>query len=335
MDEKSLFTDFWSKESKTTSKVLSRIPEGSDYRPDPKSRTARDIAWQIVNEEKMIIDALENGLATWAPHPRRQTMKEMCEMYDRQSADIVRRLRALPAGAVERHAGVFRQPTAGVADGVELSCSTSSITAARSPRICVRWDRRFRRSTGRARTSHKRGGRMRYTRREAGKLALTALPAALLVRPLTALAQARPNSLINGVTRRRDHLQLPLDARPERGSDAEVRRRLRHQPDRIHGRTCRSVCGRAGSAARRRWPPRRSASNSRAAGRTARSRRQTESVAHIGVDGSLQGTAQDVQRRGRHDLRVEAVDARTCRTRSSSTCSTSQRRSAARTRRWS
>ena len=97
MDEKSLFTDFWSKESKTTSKVLSRIPEGSDYRPDPKSRTARDIAWQVVNEEKMIIDALENGSAEWAPAPAPATMKELCEMYDRQSADIVRRLGALPA----------------------------------------------------------------------------------------------------------------------------------------------------------------------------------------------------------------------------------------------
>ena len=97
MDEKSLFTDFWTKESKTTSKVLSRIPEGSEYRPDPKSRTARDIAWQIVNEEKMIIDALENGSAEWAPAPAPATMKELCETYNRQSADIVRRLGALPA----------------------------------------------------------------------------------------------------------------------------------------------------------------------------------------------------------------------------------------------
>ena len=64
MDEKALFVDFWSKESKTTSKVLSRIPDGSDYRPDPKSRTAKEIAWQIVGEEKMLIEALENGTAT-------------------------------------------------------------------------------------------------------------------------------------------------------------------------------------------------------------------------------------------------------------------------------
>ena len=97
MDEKALFTEFWSKESKTTSKVLGRIPEGSDYRPDPKSRTARDIAWQIVNEEKMIIDALENGSAEWTPAPAPATMKELCETYNRQSTDIARRLQALPA----------------------------------------------------------------------------------------------------------------------------------------------------------------------------------------------------------------------------------------------
>ena len=97
MDEKSLFTEFWSNEAKTTSKVLERIPEGSDYRPDPKSRTAREIAWQIVGEEKMIIDALETGEADWAPGPPPETMKEVCDAYGRQSVEIVRRLQTLPA----------------------------------------------------------------------------------------------------------------------------------------------------------------------------------------------------------------------------------------------
>jgi uncharacterized damage-inducible protein DinB len=97
MDEKSLFTGFWEQESKTTSKVLSRIPENSDYRPDPKSRTAHEIAWQIVCEEKMIIDALETGKAEWAPAPPPATMKELCDAYGRQSAEIVRRWASLPA----------------------------------------------------------------------------------------------------------------------------------------------------------------------------------------------------------------------------------------------
>jgi uncharacterized damage-inducible protein DinB len=96
MDEKSLFTTFWTNESKTTRKVLARIPEGSDYKPDPKSRTAQEIAWQIVCEEKMIIEALENGKAEWAPPPMPATMKEVLEAYDTQSADIAARWGALP-----------------------------------------------------------------------------------------------------------------------------------------------------------------------------------------------------------------------------------------------
>ena len=96
MDERALFTGFWENESKTTGKVIARIPEGSDYRPDPKSRTASDIAWQIACEEKMLIEALESGKAEWTPAPAPATIKELVGLYDKQSADIVKRLKALP-----------------------------------------------------------------------------------------------------------------------------------------------------------------------------------------------------------------------------------------------
>jgi len=96
VDEKALFTKFWTDESKTTAKVLSRIPDGSDYRPDPKSRTAREIAWAIVCEEKMIIEALENGKAEWAPPPVPATMKEVLAEYEKQSAAMPMRWNALP-----------------------------------------------------------------------------------------------------------------------------------------------------------------------------------------------------------------------------------------------
>ncbi len=97
MDERALFAGFWEHESKTTRKVLARIPEGSDYRPDPKSRTAAEIAWQIVCEERMIIDALESGKVEWNPAPAPTTMARLLAIYDEQSADILRRWRALPA----------------------------------------------------------------------------------------------------------------------------------------------------------------------------------------------------------------------------------------------
>jgi uncharacterized damage-inducible protein DinB len=97
VDEKALFTKFWTDEALTTRKVLARIPEGSDYRPDPKSRTARDIAWQIFCEETMIIEALETGKVAWHPPPIPATMKEIVSAYETQSAGMTERWNALPA----------------------------------------------------------------------------------------------------------------------------------------------------------------------------------------------------------------------------------------------
>lgn len=96
MDERALFTKFWTKESKTTRNVLARIPEQSEYRPDPRSRTAQEIAWQIVCEERMLIEALESGKAEWSPPPLPSTMKEVLDAYESQSAELPRRWSELP-----------------------------------------------------------------------------------------------------------------------------------------------------------------------------------------------------------------------------------------------
>jgi hypothetical protein len=152
MDEKVLFTDFWTKESKTTSKVIARIPEGSDYKPDPRSRTAQQIAWQIVCEEKMIIEALETGTAAWSPPPMPPTVKEIVDAYERLNADMPARWKAIPG---ERWTGTvhfFGRDRSASAMAWSF-CSISSIIGARSARICARWDQRSRRSTDRAATN--------------------------------------------------------------------------------------------------------------------------------------------------------------------------------------
>jgi uncharacterized damage-inducible protein DinB len=95
MSDKPMFITFWTNEATTTAKVFGRIPEGSDYRPDPKSRTAQQIAWAIVCEEKMIIDALESGKVEWAPPPMPATMKEVHDTYQKQGAEIAGRWKAL------------------------------------------------------------------------------------------------------------------------------------------------------------------------------------------------------------------------------------------------
>ena len=95
MDEKALFLKFWEKEATATRKVLSRIPEGSNYRPDPKSRTAREIAWLIVREEVVLGEGLEKGTLAWAEIPVPPTMKEIVATYDRQHENLTNKLRAV------------------------------------------------------------------------------------------------------------------------------------------------------------------------------------------------------------------------------------------------
>ena len=95
MDEKALFLKFWEKEAPATRKVLSRIPEGSEYRPDPKSRTAREIAWLIVREEIVLAEGLEKGVLEWQELPAPATMKGIVDTYERHHEDLTKRLHAI------------------------------------------------------------------------------------------------------------------------------------------------------------------------------------------------------------------------------------------------
>lgn len=97
MTEQELFAGFWEHEARTTRTVFGRIPEASDYRPDPKSRTAQQIAWQMVNEERLIIASVESGTMQWAPLPMPATMAEICAVYDEHVATLPARWRALAA----------------------------------------------------------------------------------------------------------------------------------------------------------------------------------------------------------------------------------------------
>jgi uncharacterized damage-inducible protein DinB len=96
MDEKALFLKFWDKEAPATRKVLSRVPqEKSDYRPDAKSRSARDLAWFIVHETLSLGEGLEKGVFNWVDKPSPATMKEVLDTYDRQYEEITNRMRRL------------------------------------------------------------------------------------------------------------------------------------------------------------------------------------------------------------------------------------------------
>jgi uncharacterized damage-inducible protein DinB len=103
MDEKTLFLKFWEKEAPTVRKVISRIPqEKSDYKPEPKSRNAREIAWLMVMEEKVLVESLENGKCDWPETPTPATVKEILDAYDRLHDDLMKRFHQLDHAAWEK-----------------------------------------------------------------------------------------------------------------------------------------------------------------------------------------------------------------------------------------
>jgi uncharacterized damage-inducible protein DinB len=127
MDQKTFFMKIWEKEAPATRKVLSRIPEGSDYRPDPKSRTAREIAWLLVQEEVALGEGLAKGVIEWAEKPAPATMAEVLALYDRRHPDVTATLQALPPARWEQPVGflwggqeVMREPAFEMAWGFLL-----------------------------------------------------------------------------------------------------------------------------------------------------------------------------------------------------------------------
>jgi uncharacterized damage-inducible protein DinB len=101
-DQKTVFLKTWEKEAVATRKVLARIPEGSTYRPDPKSRTAREIAWLMVREEIVLARGLEAGALEWEEVPAPDTMQEVLATYDANHDTVTAALHRVPAAGWEK-----------------------------------------------------------------------------------------------------------------------------------------------------------------------------------------------------------------------------------------
>jgi len=97
MDPKTQFLKYWDKEAAATRKVLERIPEGATYRPDPKARTAREIAWLIVREEIALADGMAKGALEWTEVPAPATMKEVLDAYNQHHDEATNKLRGVDA----------------------------------------------------------------------------------------------------------------------------------------------------------------------------------------------------------------------------------------------
>jgi uncharacterized damage-inducible protein DinB len=81
-----------------TRKVLAAIPEDrSDYRPDPKSRSAKELAWHIISSELHFLDSITQGKQVGGEDlpAENRSIAQMIEHYDKAFASGVEKLKAL------------------------------------------------------------------------------------------------------------------------------------------------------------------------------------------------------------------------------------------------
>jgi uncharacterized damage-inducible protein DinB len=85
-------------ESGSTRKLMAAIPaDRAEYRPDPQSMSARELAWHIAEAEPMLLEAIAarsyEGIRPQAPL---QTVKEILAHYDEQLPRAIATMRKVP-----------------------------------------------------------------------------------------------------------------------------------------------------------------------------------------------------------------------------------------------
>ena len=84
-------------------RVLKAVPQGRlDYRPDPKSRTAAELAWLLAEEEAALIDLLETGTIEWKGTKPPARVDEIVAAFERNAAGVDERLGRLKDAGWEK-----------------------------------------------------------------------------------------------------------------------------------------------------------------------------------------------------------------------------------------
>jgi uncharacterized damage-inducible protein DinB len=81
----------------TTKKVIAAVPQGScEYKPDPKSMTARELAWHIAGADIFFMDAILNGQFDMStpPPPAPPAISDILGWYDGAYKERVAKLKS-------------------------------------------------------------------------------------------------------------------------------------------------------------------------------------------------------------------------------------------------
>ncbi len=77
-------------------RVLKAVPQGRlDYRPDPKARTAAELAWLLAAEEAALVSLLDTGTVEWKEQTPPARVDEIVAAFERNGAAVNERLERL------------------------------------------------------------------------------------------------------------------------------------------------------------------------------------------------------------------------------------------------
>jgi len=86
-------------------RVLKAVPDGRlDYRPDPRSRTAGELAWLLAMEEAALVTLLDTGTIEWKEGKPPASVAEIVAAFERDAAAVDERLARLDEAGWEKKA---------------------------------------------------------------------------------------------------------------------------------------------------------------------------------------------------------------------------------------
>jgi uncharacterized damage-inducible protein DinB len=89
-------------------RVLKALPQDRlDYRPDPKARTAKDLAWMMAVEELALLGVLEKGEAPWPSDEAPARVDEIAAAYEKWASAVTEKLAALDEAAWRKNGKIL------------------------------------------------------------------------------------------------------------------------------------------------------------------------------------------------------------------------------------
>jgi uncharacterized damage-inducible protein DinB len=96
MNTREYFAQCFQAEKPKFVRVIQAVPpSGRDYRPHPSSTSAGDLVWLLASELGDACEVMEHGKVDFVPKPAPKTVEESVAAYERNAAEVEKRLAKL------------------------------------------------------------------------------------------------------------------------------------------------------------------------------------------------------------------------------------------------